>query len=168
MLAGIATDEQAAALVGAWLTNKSRFCVPASADAWPPAQALHEPSANQDQPARPRPQCYWGMPSISADDPDYMVADTQSGIYWRGENWAPQSFLVFLGLQRYAHLAVAREALEGLNKQALDLMMSVWRPHHHICENYPSVLRNDTADGNNECTGTTSACRLSLGAEVCV
>jgi hypothetical protein len=32
-------------------------------------------------------------------------------------------------------------------------MMSIWRPHHHICENFPSVLRDDTADGTNECTG---------------
>ena len=45
--------------------------------------------------------CYWGVPSISADDPKFLVPGGTSGIYWRGETWAPQAFLVYLGLQRY-------------------------------------------------------------------
>ena len=58
-----------------------------------------------------------------------------------------------LQLQRYAHIHTVRNAMDGLQRQQLDLMLSIWRPHHHICENYPSALRNDTRDGQNECTG---------------
>eukprot|EP00935_MAST-01C_sp_MAST-1C-sp1_P000797 g797.t1 len=135
MLAGIATDEQAETLVRAWLTNSTRFCVPVSAAAWPPAEQKPQ---NQT--------CFWGMPSISADDPAYMASSYN---YWRGFNWAPQSLLVYLGLTRYSHLKDVKDALAGLSAQQLELMLSVWRARHHICENYPSVLQEDAA----ECTG---------------
>jgi hypothetical protein len=90
------------------------------------------------------------MPSISADDPAYMASNYD---YWRGLNWGPQSFLVYLGLKRYSHLKVVDDAIQGLTTQQLDLMLSVWRAQHHICENFPSVRRDDTADKGNECTG---------------
>ena len=68
------------------LVNKDRFCVPPAASSWPFANTSG---------------CYWGVPSISADDPKFLVPGGTSGIYWRGETWAPQAFLVYLGLQRY-------------------------------------------------------------------
>jgi len=59
-------------------------------------------------------------------------------------------------LQRYTHLPEAKAAMGGLVKQQLGLMMSVWRPRHHICENFPSIQlpANVTgAGGGNQCTG---------------
>ena len=117
MLAGIATDAQATAMVTGWLTNKTRFCVPPTASAWPFANTSG---------------CYWGVPSIAADDPAYMVASGTSGIYWRGFTWAPQVFLVYAALKRYNHLPVARAAREGLCVQQRDLLLSVWNTSHHV------------------------------------
>jgi hypothetical protein len=147
MLAGIASDAHATAMITQWLTNRSRFCVPPTPDLWPP-------------PATAVGDCYWGVPSISADDPQYLVPGGSSGIYWRGENWSPPAYLVYLALRRYAHLRVAREARQGLVAQQMELLLSTWRPHHHVCENYPSSLRNTSSGGpvgrtspQNECTG---------------
>ena len=67
-----------------WLLNASRFCV--------------SPTANfSDNNA----SCYWGLPSISADD----VAFPKLG-YWRGYVWGPMSLLTYWGLSHpaYAHL----------------------------------------------------------------
>lgn len=140
MLAGIASDEQATKMVTRWLTNRTRFCVPASPSVWPFAKA--------------HPGCYWGVPSIAADDPMFLVPGGTSGIYWRGETWSPQVYLVFLGLQRYDHLPVVRAARQGLCLQQQDLLVSVWNTSHHVCENYPSVIPNgSTISSGNNCTG---------------
>lgn len=140
LLANIPSDDQVRALVVHWLTNQSRFCVPVSPSHWPPSESTADSSDNRT--------CYWGVPSISADDPDFLVPGGTSGIYWRGETWSPQAFLVYLCLQQYPHVSEARDAAAGLVKQQLDLMLSVWRSRHHVCENYPSY-RNETAG----CTG---------------
>ena len=50
LLANAATDEQAEAMVEHWLLNSTRFCV-----------SLDWPNGNTDE-------CFWGLPSISADD----------------------------------------------------------------------------------------------------
>ena len=55
------SDAQAGALVERWLTNRSRFCV-------------GEGYATQNS-----RDCYWGLPSISADDPAFPALG-----YWRG------------------------------------------------------------------------------------
>ena len=47
-----------------------------------------------------------GVPSISADDPMFLVAGGTSGIYWRGQTWAPQAYLVYQALGRYDHIPV--------------------------------------------------------------
>lgn len=47
-----------------------------------------------------------GVPSISADDPMFLVAGGTSGIYWRGQTWAPQAYLVYKALERYDHIPV--------------------------------------------------------------
>eukprot|EP00041_Stephanoeca_diplocostata_P029430 m.868267 g.868267 ORF g.868267 m.868267 type:complete len:949 (-) comp23560_c0_seq2:326-3172(-) len=155
MLSGLATDEQAVAMVTRWLTNASRFCVPPNASAWPPQQP--PPATTQtlrNAPSMDPPQCYWGMPSISADDPAYMVAGGTSGIYWRGQTWAPQAYLVYAALQRYDHLPAARNARKGLCAQQLSLLLSAWNAHHHVCENYPSVrVNNSGVNADFDCTG---------------
>lgn len=151
LLAGLATDTQAVSTTTRWLTNRSRFCVPVDAEAWPPAGG--PPSS-----AIANHSCYWGLPSISADDDAFMVAGGTSGIYWRGQTWAPQAFLTYLALKKYAHVPALAAAAKGLCTQQLDLMLSVWRPQHHICENYGSIWdpspRTLSPDpSGNECTG---------------
>ena len=49
LLGNVATDYQASSMVQNWLLNSSRFCLGNSR----------------------RDDCYWGLPSISADDPAY-------------------------------------------------------------------------------------------------
>jgi hypothetical protein len=36
----------------------------------------------------------------------FLVAGGTSGIYWRGETWAPQAYLVYQALTRYDHIPV--------------------------------------------------------------
>ena len=43
--------------------------------------------------------CAVGLPSIARSDPAF-----EDQTYWRGRAWAPQAFLVWVGLQRYAHV----------------------------------------------------------------
>ena len=53
-------------MVAEWLTNSTRFCI------------------NENFPTGSPSHCYWGLPSISADDSAY---DAQG--YWRGYVWGP-------------------------------------------------------------------------------
>jgi hypothetical protein len=50
----------------------------------------------------------------------------------------------YAALQRYDHLPVARAARAGLCVQQRDLLLSVWNTSHHVCENFPSVLSNQS------------------------
>ena len=77
MQAGIATEEQATAMATSWLMNASRFCVSPTGD-------FKGNSAG----------CWWGLPSISADDPSYP----KSG-YWRGHVWGPMPVTMLLLLR---------------------------------------------------------------------
>ena len=52
MLAGTATDEQANTMMTKWMQNSSRFCI----------------TPNGDFVGNDPKSCYWGLPSISADD----------------------------------------------------------------------------------------------------
>ena len=55
---------RAEAMMARWLTNKTRFCVSDTFD------TTNDPS------------CYWGLPSIAADDPAFPPLG-----YWRGFVW---------------------------------------------------------------------------------
>ena len=88
--------------------------------------------------------CYWGLPSISADDPAYPPLG-----YWRGFVWGPMALLTYWGLSHPAYTAapLVTVARRGLCSQMGELFLSQWRAHRHVCENY-SPWRNAT-----ECTG---------------
>ena len=49
-----------------WLLNSTRFCI------------------SEDWPSGVTDDCYWGLPSISADDPAFPPLG-----YWRGYVWGP-------------------------------------------------------------------------------
>ena len=83
------------------------------------------------------PDEFWGdwiLPSIARNDPMYPEQN-----YWRGRIWAPQNFLVYLGLRNY-ELPEARKALVEKSEA---LLMKEWRAHGHVHENY----NGDTGDG---------------------
>ena len=112
--AGAATDAQAEAFVKGWLLNSSRFGITIDGDF----------AGNSDQ-------NFWGLPSISADDPSFPKLG-----YWRGFVWGPTAQLVFWSLERYKHVAVVAQARLALAKQMTALMLTQWREKREICENF--------------------------------
>ena len=144
LLMHAASTAQAERAVTGWLLNATRFCV--SAD-W---QSANNPDV-----------CYWGLPSVTAEDATFM--QPQSYIYWRGLSWGPQSLLTWWSLNEYRGesqlLDGAREALAAQKgAQVLDM----WVRNRHVCENYSplapgSGVAPGTVDGlpksNMECTG---------------
>ena len=120
-----ATDAQAARMANEWLFNATRFCL---SETWP---------------AGVSPGCFWGLPSISADDPAFPPLG-----YWRGYVWGPMAQLVYWALGEYAHVPAVAAAKAALAKQHGAMFLEQWRLHRNVCENYSP---KQGADG---CTGT--------------
>lgn len=145
MALGAGNKEQTNHMVESWLLNSTRFCISPKGDF-----EGNDPNA-----------CYWGLPSISADDSTYMV---NRWVYWRGYTWGPMWQLVYWSLQtpstsKAGHVKNLRQpseddagsvtrARKALCKQMEALMMSQWNANRHICENY-HPHKNAT-----ECSGT--------------
>jgi len=127
MQTGIATAPRATSMVSGWLLNASRFCIAPKGDF----------AGNPDT-------CYWGLPSISADDPAFPPLG-----YWRGFVWGPMALLTYWGLahEAYTDVPLVTTARAAMCKQMGALFLSQWRAHRHVCENF-SPWRNAT-----ECTG---------------
>lgn len=109
-----ASATQAASMSSAWLMNSSRFCI----------SPLGDFEGNSDD-------CYWGLPSISADDPAFLPLG-----YWRGYVWGPMAQLTYWGLQQYDNVSSARHARQSLVKQMNAMMLNKWQNNGYICENY--------------------------------
>ena len=118
LLANASTDAQAELMMTHWMMNRSRFCVTPRGD-----------MAGNDADG-----CYWGLPSISADDVAFKK--TGNAGYWRGHVWSPMIQLTFWGLQNYDHVPAVRTARKALAKQATAMMMEQYDRSAHICENY--------------------------------
>ena len=73
LMANASTDEQADQMMTHWLTNKTRFCI------------------NPNYETENLPECYWGLPSISMDDPTFPPLG-----YWRGYVWGTMTHAVTL------------------------------------------------------------------------
>lgn len=161
-VANLDMESAIGSMIDSWLLNATRFCL----------------SPDGDFEGNDPNQCYWGLPSVSADDPTYMASGQWN--YWRGRVWGPMTQIVFWSLQenpngshrlsipqnlRYlpqnssrkaGQSAYAKESLatamskarKSLCAQMEALMMSQWKKNRHICENY-SPFKNAT-----ECTGT--------------
>ena len=126
LLAGAATDDQAASVVTQYLFSPEHFCI-AKDGAF---------TNNTDA-------CYWGLPSIQASDDAFPKQG-----YWRGYVWGPMAQLTFWSLRRYAHVPVVAQGIAALAAQMEALMLTQWNAHRHICENYsPHKVAAD-------CTGT--------------
>ena len=74
--------------------------------------------------------CPYGMPSIARSSPAARDND-----YWRGRAWGPMNFLVFLGLKKYDHLKIVKEASLVLVKQSEATFLKEWVKHRRIMEN---------------------------------
>ena len=58
------------------------------------------------------------------------------GLAGRGLSWGPMSMLTWWALGAYsARIPAIKAARTLLATQKTDMMMSMWRAHHHICEN---------------------------------
>ncbi len=68
-------------MVRSYLLNSTRFCL----------------STNGDFAGNDPDRCYWGLPSVSADDPTFMKG---TFVYWRGLSWGPMSMLMYWALQQ--------------------------------------------------------------------
>ena len=124
LMAGAASDAQAERMVAGWLTNGSRFCVNPSF-----------PDGSSDD-------CYWGLPSISADDPAFPPLG-----YWRGYVWGPMAQLTYWSLQAYDHLDSVNVARKALCNQMTQMFLNMWDKKGHVCENFSPHKDAD------ECTG---------------
>lgn len=125
LAARAATDAQAARMATAWALNASRFCLSST---WP---------------AGVTDDCYWGLPSISADDPAFPA-----GGYWRQPTWGPMAQLTYWSFSAYAHVPEVAAAKAALVQQMQAMFLTQWRLNRHVCESY-SPKRNAT-----ECTAT--------------
>lgn len=60
--------------------------------------------------------------------------------------------LVYWSLQQYDHVPQVRAGRKALCKQMTALMLSQWRMHRHICENFSPHKTAD--DSGGDCSGT--------------
>jgi hypothetical protein len=119
LLGHAASDAQAESMVQHWLMNSTRFCIG------------HRTN-----------DCWWGLPSISADDPAFAKLG-----YWRGYVWGPMAMITYWGLENYKHLPVVASAKKQLASQMTEMFLNMWHLKGRVCENY-SPHRNAT-----DCTG---------------
>merc|ERR1712232_1468234 len=117
---------QADEMMTKWMMNRTRFCITPNGDY----------AGNSDD-------CYWGLPSISADDSAFPKLG-----YWRGYVWGPMMQLTYRGLQRYDDVPSVRTARKALCKQMTALMLNQWNRHGHICENFGPHKNTGDCTGN--------------------
>jgi len=69
----------------------------------------------------------WIIPSVPRNDTSFKAQD-----YWQGRIWAPNNFLVYLGLQKQG----LGEASTEMVKKSKDLLLKNWIANRYVCENY--------------------------------
>jgi glycogen debranching enzyme len=118
-------------MVTRWLSNRSRFCV---SPEWPFAGQDPVRTGMNDTDI----SCFWGLPSISADDESYCDGNNGHCGYWRGHTWGPLSMLTYWGLSdpAYQNSTIVSTARKALVRQMREMLGAVWRESHHVCENY--------------------------------
>ena len=125
------SDPQVARMAKEWLLNSSRFCL--------------RKDTNYDLSR----DCFWGLPSISADDPAYLKPGVWN--YWRGFTWGPMAMLTYWSLQNYAYLQPVQRAKKALSIQMENMMVKQWVDNRFICENY-----DPRKEFGGQCGGTAT------------
>eukprot|EP01084_Bolivina_argentea_P096645 173745_1 len=125
LMSGEPTVKQAEMMVTNYLLSPDYFCI---SETWPNNQS---------------DECYYGLPSISRNDPAF-----KSQNYWRGLTWGPMSQLVWWSLDEYVDQSdIVKNGQNALMKQMNAMMLNVWNNKRHICENY------SPSKDHTECTG---------------
>ena len=135
------TDDQAKRMMAEWLHSPTRFCVSPTGDM----------KGNNDF-------CYWGLPSISADDAAGVLKNDLG--YWRGFVWGPLSILTYWSLQEYDHVVEVSHGRKMMVNQLAAMMRRVWSANRHVCENFTPHKGTDESpshhggnDDSQDCTG---------------
>jgi len=82
------------------------------------------------------PEQFWGenmIPTVSRRDPTYCDGFGGEGNYWRGNCWAPTTYMVCLA----AKTAGWDETVAEYSRRTCAQFMEYWRAHAHAYENYP-------------------------------
>lgn len=87
--------------------------------------------------------CKVPVPSIARGDPNFLDQN-----YWRGRTWAPQAILVYLGLLRYDHIPILRNARMDLITLGKNVMLNEWLEYGHIVENMNGMTGISQDSGN--------------------
>ena len=120
-----------------WLMNSTRFCLSPHGDfAGNSDDCKMLMLSRCDLACHLRPHGisvagFWGLPSISADDPAFPALG-----YWRGFVWGPMAMLTYWGLDEYRSVPSAAQARKSLTVQMNAMMLKQWNDHGFICENY--------------------------------
>jgi hypothetical protein len=98
-----------------------------------------------DATAPARLPCVVPVPSLARADAAFADQD-----YWRGRAWAPQAFLVYLGLARYPHLPALAAARADLAAMGADVFLGEWEQFGHVGENYNAYtgITQDSGDAD--------------------
>ena len=82
------------------------------------------------------PQQFWGnnlCPTVARNDAAYNDGLDQRGNYWRGNGWAPTTYMVCLAAKEAGWDKTVAEYGTRTHRQ----FMEYWRKHVHAYENYP-------------------------------
>lgn len=124
-------------MAGSWLLNSTRFCL----------------SPNGDFEGNDPNACYWGLPSVSADDPAYMAVGQWN--YWRGRVWGPMAQIVYWSLQE-------KDEISSLSSSS-SLMASA----SLLQQNINDLLRNENLlRANQRKTRSKSSSSSSLPSNI--
>lgn len=83
------------------------------------------------------PEQFWGdnlVPTVSRDDPAYRDGIDGNGNYWRGNCWAPSTYMCWLSAREAGWYDVSAMIAEKVTEQ----FMKYWIPLGHAYENYPA------------------------------
>jgi putative isomerase len=79
--------------------------------------------------------CAVALPSIGRSDAAFAEQ-----VYWRGRAWAPQAFIVYLGLQRYSDVPEAAAARRTLAAMAPRVFLRALDLFGQVNENVDGLL----------------------------
>ncbi len=118
------------------------------------------------------PNQFWGenlVPTVSRKDPAYCDGLDSRGNYWRGNCWAPTTYMTYLAIKEAGWHDIAAKLAERTSRQFL----KYWDRHQHAYENFPPDGQVDhtfpyvTGWGGRELRYVWSAMNLFCGLEEC-
>lgn len=118
------------------------------------------------------PNQFWGdnmVPTVSRNDAAYCDGLDNRGNYWRGNCWAPTTYMTYLAIKEAGWHDIAAKLAERTCRQFLEY----WDRHLHAYENFPPEGEVDhrfpyvTGWGGRELRYVWSAMNLFCGLEEC-